>query len=191
MKVILLIAGILIITIAVIGFKFSRFGLETPEYVVVKKDGAFEIREYPAMLVVSTPMENPDPQEGTSFMRLFRYISGNNESEQKIAMTTPVFTSQENGTREMSFVVPENIAETGAPGAKSELVEISNMAGGRFAAYRFKGAWDLNKFAAAKTALANWIAQQNLKPQGEPMIANYDPPFTPAFLKRNEILVRL
>ena len=106
-------------------------------------------------------------------------------------MTTPVFTSQENGARQMSFVVPENIAETGAPGAESELVEISNMAGGRFAAYRFSGGWDLNKFEEAKTALANWMAQQNLKPQAEPMIANYDPPFTPEFLKRNEILVRL
>jgi hypothetical protein len=124
MKLFLIIAGILLVAVSVAAFKFSRIGLETPDYRVVEKDGAFEIREYPTMLVVSTPMENPDPQEGTSFMRLFRYISGDNEGEQKIAMTTPVFTSQEDGDRHMSFVVPKEIAEKGAPDAESELVEM-------------------------------------------------------------------
>jgi hypothetical protein len=61
----------------------------------------------------------------------------------------------------------------------------------RFAAYRFSGAWDVKEFEAAEKKLARWIEQRNLEPQGEPIIANYDPPFTPSFLKRNEILVRL
>lgn len=43
------------------------------------------------MVVVETALVSPDVAEGTSFMRLFRYISGSNEAEQKIANYDPPF----------------------------------------------------------------------------------------------------
>lgn len=77
MKIALLLRalGVLILGIAVVVWKSSRFGYESPEYSVVEKDGAFEIRDYPAMTLVSTGMDSPNPGEGGSFMRLFRYIT--------------------------------------------------------------------------------------------------------------------
>ncbi len=191
MKIILSIGIIILGALAIAGFKFSRFGVETPQYKLVEKDGAFEIRDYPAMVLVSTGMANANPNEGTSFMRLFRYISGDNANEQKISMTTPVLTSQDDGGRQMSFVVPQEIAEKGAPYANSTQVRLDTLAAGRFAAYRFSGAWDVEKFETAKAELMAWLEQQKLFAQYEPMIANYDPPYTPSFLKRNEILVRI
>lgn len=191
MKIILVFSGILTVAVLFWGFKFSRFGVETPEYRVLQKNGAFEIREYPSMIVASTPMAGPNPTEESSFMRLFRYISGGNETGQKIAMTTPVFTSQEGDTRQMSFVVPKKIADNGAPKARGEQVEIETMAAGKFAAYRFNGNWDINNLDAAGYKLIEWMSQNNLTAAEDPIIASYDPPFTPSFLKRNEILVRL
>jgi DNA gyrase inhibitor GyrI len=191
MKIAVVISAILLVLIAVFVLKFSRFGVETPEYNVIEKDGAFEIRDYPSMMIVSTSMENPNFEDGTSFMRLFRYISGENESEQKIAMTTPVITSKEEGTQQMSFIVPREIAQNGVPKARSEQVEVDTLEAGRFAVYRFSGDWDVNRFEEAKVKLETWLAERKLSPTSEAMIASYDPPMTPSFLKRNEILVKL
>ena len=185
-QIFLIVSGLLIA-----GYKFSRFGVESPEYTVVKNDGDFEIRNYPEMVIVTTPMADPRPDEGTSFMRLFRYISGSNEAEEKIAMTTPVLTTEEDGERYMSFIVPQNVAAEGAPASMSDLVNVQSMSGGKYAVYRFDGSWNMDTFEMAKVRLAEWLASQNLTPIGEPVIANYDPPYTPSFLKRNEIMVPL
>ena len=103
-------------------------------------------------------------------------------------MTTPVLTSQGDNGRRMSFVVPQEIAEKGAPDANSAQVKLDTLTAGRFAVYRFSGAWDVVKFEMAKAKLMAWLEQQNLVAQEPPMIANYDPPYTPSFLRRNEIL---
>lgn len=50
---------------------------ETPDYKVLAQDGKFEVREYPTLTLVRTASGDGD------FMRLFRYISGGNEAEQK------------------------------------------------------------------------------------------------------------
>ena len=57
-------------------------------------------------------------------------------------MTTPVFMRRSSDLAKMSFVVPREVAERGAPSATSPEVEIQTMAGGRFAAHRFSGVRD-------------------------------------------------
>jgi len=158
---------------------------------VVRKSGSFEVRDYAALTLVSTPMDKSNPENDGSFMRLFRYISGSNEATQKIAMTTPVFIDQRGTNRQMSFVVPRETAEKGVPESGRDDVRVTTRAVGRFAAYRFSGSWDAARVESARTKLAEWLAAENLQPVGEPEVANYDPPFTPPFLRRNEILVRL
>ena len=81
---------------------FSRWGYETAPYDVVHKDGKYEIRDYPKMIFVETRDDDDD-----SFMRLFDYISGENESNTKIPMTTPVFEEREQNI--MAFVMPADM----------------------------------------------------------------------------------
>jgi hypothetical protein len=66
----------------------SRAATETPEYHVIRTDGKFEIRDYPALTVVTTPMDGDEMNR--SFGQLFRFITGSNEGAEKIEMTTPV-----------------------------------------------------------------------------------------------------
>ena len=124
-------------------------------------------------------------------MRLFRYISGDNAAERKIEMTVPVFSggSREAGT--MSFLVPEEVAKEGPPEATNAEVTLDRMNGGRFAVYRFSGGWSAERRDVAKRKLNDWISTESLRATDEVLVASYDPPFTPAFLRRNEILVRL
>lgn len=172
-------------------YKNSRLGVASPEYRVVESDGPFEIRDYPDMVVVGTPMADADPTEGTSFMRLFRYISGSNEAEQKISMTTPVMTSQKDGGLQMSFIVPEDVADGGAPLPTADAVVLETVPGGRFASVRFSGRWTDERFEEAAAELEKWLESRDLRPAGLPIIANYDPPFTPPMLRRNEVWIRL
>ena len=192
-KTMLLTAGSsLLSAIVIAGCAFSRAGYESPKYSVLKKDAAFEVREYPDLTTVATPMDGRGPDKGNSFRRLFRYISGDNASEEKIAMTTPVFSTDSGGSQEMVFVVPRAVADAGkVPAPNNEALKVEKMQGGKFASYRFSGSWDEAREEKAKRALLDWASREGLTTTGRPMMANYDPPFTPSFLRRNEALIRL
>jgi len=67
---------------------------EEPGFKLLEKDGSFELRQYPAYVVAETRVEADFKDAGgVAFQRLFRYISGNNVAQQKIAMTAPVTQS--------------------------------------------------------------------------------------------------
>lgn len=185
----------LIITVALAAFltgcKLTRWGYESPEYKVIRKSGPFEIRDYPALTLASTPMQSAQAPADDSFMRLFRYISGANQRETRIAMTTPVLIDVTESNRQMSFVMPKKVAEAGTPNAKRDDIKVETRGAGRFAVYRFRGGWDSARTEEARKQLAKWLAAEDLSSISAPQLANYDPPFTPPFLRRNEMMVRL
>ena len=76
---------------------------------VVRTDGKFELRDYPAMAVVETPTIRSAKGGDGSFMRLFRFISGGNAAKEKISMTTPVFMSGNDTNATMAFVLPAKL----------------------------------------------------------------------------------
>ena len=64
----------------------NSMSYEEANYKVVKKNNIYEIRKYSDRLVIETSISN----EGSSFRKLFNYISGNNDKNEEIKMTTPV-----------------------------------------------------------------------------------------------------
>jgi hypothetical protein len=82
---------------------------EIPDYKVLSQDGSFEVREYPSLTLVRTASGDGD------FMRLFRYSSGGNDAEQKIAMTAPVLMKHEGENTGMSCIVPKEVAAAKDP----------------------------------------------------------------------------
>ena len=65
--------------------------IEEPGFKVLQQDGGFELRQYAPYIVAETRVEAGLEDAGSvAFERLFRYISGNNVAQQKIAMTAPV-----------------------------------------------------------------------------------------------------
>ena len=157
----------------------TRAGYETAPYTVVRSDGAFELRDYPELALVTTRRDS----ENGSFMRLFRYISGDNATEQKIAMTTPVFMQDD----AMAFVLPTAVAP--APAPTSGEVRLEKRPAVRVAVHRYSGLRSPSADADALTKLRAWMAQQGLQAGGPPFRASYDPPWTPGPLRRNEVLV--
>ncbi len=166
----------------------SRQNYETPSYKTVFSEGAFEVRDYPSLTLVSTPMQHRG--EDGSFMKLFRFIQGRNDRAEKISMTIPVIlTGSSSGT--MSFILPKAVSERGAPAPSNPDVTITTLSPSRYAAYRFSGS---NKPAASDAAagkLLAWIESHHFATTGSPVFAYYNPPWTPGFMRRNEVLIRL
>lgn len=163
------------------GCALTRAGYESAPYRVLKKEGRMEIREYPAMQWVETG------RGGDDFMRLFRYISKDNAAEEKIAMTTPVFmTGDATSEQRMAFVLPAQMAQPPQP--KQDSVKVRRVEPAIYAVLRFRGGQQGVHGEAARR-LQDWMSLQQLPVKGSPLFAYFDPPWTPGFLRRNEVMI--
>ena len=176
----------------------ARAAYESAEYKVVESDGKFEVREYPDLMLVATTTKLDAQGRDGSFMKLFRYISGANESDKKISMTTPVFmeNDKEESAVQMGFLMPKDIAGGGVPAPTGEGVDVRKRVGGRFAVLRFSGQLTTKSAKESEAKLRTWMATKGLVADDSVEssgveTAGYDPPFTPGPLRRNEVLIRL
>lgn len=167
----------------------SRAAIETPDYVVIRKDGKFEIRDYPALTVATTPTEGADMNGG--FRQLFRFITGRNEGTEKIAMTSPVLIETAKGSKTMSFIMPKKTVEKGVPKPAGESVILEEVPAARYAVLRFSGGRTVKNEANAIEKIHAWLAEQKIVGKSDPIFAYYDPPWTPTFFRRNEVMIRI
>ena len=98
--------------------------IDCPEFRNATGAESFEIREYKDTTWVSTEIKIKSQDEflqalNQAFMRLFNYISGENEKKMKIDMTAPVLTKVIPGQGpfcknilQVSFFVPPELAES-------------------------------------------------------------------------------
>ncbi len=171
----------------------ARAAYESAEYTVVKSEGPFEIREYPDLMLASTDMRSGSQGGDGSFMRLFRYISGGNEADQKVSMTTPVFMEdpQQDSQGRMGFVIPKQVVREGVPKPVSADVQVRKREGGRFVVFRFAGRMNAESSKNAEEKLRKWALSKGLTCHEQSESAGYDPPWTPGPLRRNEVLIRI
>lgn len=175
-----------------------------PAFTVEREEGAFQVRRYEPMIVASVTV---DGERGTAANRGFRlladYIFGNNTGG-KIAMTAPVMQSpgetiamtapvmQEPAAGEdwtVSFVMPASYTMETLPRPNNEAVRIEERPGRTVAAIRFAGLNTRARLARNTRELAAWVEANGLEPAGPHEFAFYDPPWTPPFLRRNEVLI--
>ena len=180
-------------------------GVEIVRYYVLEKEGNFEIREYPGYLVAETVVDSDFEQAGNvAFSRLFDYISGENRMKEKIAMTAPVnqqsrsekiaMTAPVNQVKAgdqfaIQFVMPDKYTMDTLPEPLDEAVVIKEVAAHKMAVVRYSGGWSAKAYEKHKELLYAFIKDKGLSSAGEPVWARYDPPFKPAFLRRNEVQV--
>jgi len=181
----LFLLSLLIMTTSCTATDLVRGGYEEASHKVVKSEGPIQLREYPELQLIQTKMKDA---EDNGFMRLFRYIDKGNEREQKIAMTTPVFVEMENKTKKMSFVLPASMeAETVPAPVNPKLSHIRSQPG-LFATFRYSGRVEVAP-QEVYTQLEEWMEANGYEQSGKEIHAFYDPPWTPAPMRRNELLI--
>ena len=172
------------------GCLVSRAGYESAPYKVVRADGKFEVRDYPAITVVETPMKSPGQDADNGFGRLFQYISGGNAARQKISMTTPVLMTGSGTNSTMAFVMPAKLAPGEVPKPADGSLTVRELPAGRFAVLRYSGGRNHRQETNQLARLEGWMAAQSLPVLSPPIYGYFDPPWTPTFLRRNEVMLR-
>lgn len=167
----------------------SRAATETPEYKIIRTEEKFEIRDYPALTVATTPMVDGDKDSG--FRQLFRFITGSNQAAEKIEMTAPVLIDSTRDKSTMSFIMPKKAVAKGVPKPSAKNVSLGKVAAARYSVLRFSGGRNAENEAKALKDLKAWLVGQKIRGLGEPMFAYYDPPWIPTFLRRNEVMMRI
>ncbi len=189
-KVPILLAIILPVCLAIFWLvSTSRAATETPDYKVIRTEDKFEIRDYPVLTIATTPM-NDDGMNG-GFGQLFRFITGQNEGAEKIEMTSPVLIDTAKDKKTMSFIMPRKAVEKGVPKPAGDSVSLGKVEASRFAVLRFAGGRTVENEKAAIEKLTTWLEGQKIAGKGDPIFAYYDPPWTPVFLRRNEVMIRI
>ncbi len=179
-----------------LGFFFvsnSRAATPTAAYKVIKTDGDFELRAYETLHLAKVTMPTSDKRSKNmdgSFMKLFRFIDGQNERDEKISMTTPVIVERGEKESSMSFVMPETSVAKGLPTPKGE-VKLDQMPPVKIAVLRFAGVSNTKQETEKLAALKAWMTKEKLTPEMTPLFAFYDPPWTLGFMRRNEVLLRV
>ena len=158
---------------------------ESQTYEVLQSLDDLEIRFYPPAMMAKTTANTGNP-----FSNLFRYISGANQENEKIEMTTPVYMYAEDGTSAMEFVLPKKYMRQQAPTPLGANVKIYESKPGYFAALRYGGYSNASKVKIHTNRLMSEIQKHDLKAISNPVVLSYDSPYK-VMNRRNEILVEI
>jgi len=167
---------------------------EEPPFRSISRDGAFEVRDYPALTVADVTV--PGDQKSAvnrGFRILAGYIFGGNAPRQKIAMTAPVVQSRADGHAggewTIRFTMPAGLHLESLPRPDDPHIRLSVLPPSRFAVVRFSGLANPHDVETRTAALTTWAKARHLRTTGPVSLALYDPPWTPWFMRRNEVMI--
>lgn len=183
---------------------------EIVPYTVSAREGAIERRDYPALIVAEVTVTGSRAEAAnTAFRPLADYIFGNNLRRDRIAMTAPVTQTpvEAEGARiamtspvtqtpaaeadswVVRFIMPTEWTMDTLPAPRNPAVRLIEAPAHSVVAIRFSGTASPREIDRREGELRGWMQAQGLAPAGPPTYAFYDPPWTPSFLRRNEVLV--
>jgi len=194
-----------ILTPAFLVLSGAAMATEEAEYVLVQQDGGFELRDYAPQVVAETVVSGSFSRAGNSAFRpLFNYISGDNTVQAEIAMTAPVSQTASSqdiamtspvGQRAsgddwvISFMMPAKFTMDTIPKPTNPAISLREIPAHRAAAIRYSGRWTEKRYQSHLGELRGWVEAQDLTVTCDPVFARYNGPFTPWFMRRNEILL--
>ncbi len=209
-----------VVAVGLVGvWVYVTTNVEQPDYTLVRSDGAIEVRDYPPLLVAEV-MRRGERWEAVraGFRPLANYIfarerGGDQVSmtapvtqtrDDKIAMTAPVTQTLSGGAGQngaapdagaqqwtVRFIMPSKYTRETLPKPGGGDVSIQNVPARRVAAIRFSGIATDELIAEQEARLQDWIKSEGLETKGPATYAYYNDPWTPGFLRRNEVMIDL
>jgi hypothetical protein len=197
---------VLLLALWVLSGYIPTRNIAMPSYTVVEKRRDYEIRRYEAIVIAETRQQSIGGAGG--FNELFRYISGDNVRAARIPMTAPVLKSGTGGGEKIpmtapvikegegergtiAFVMPPGAALADLPQPRSRAVTLKEVPPRTLAAVTFSGVADAAVIREKTELLLTALRRDGKTMAAAPFVALYNPPWTPPFMRRNEVLVEL
>jgi len=193
--------------LALVTVPLTTHATEEPDFEVVRRIGNVELRHYAPYLVAAVVLDvTPADAGGQAFPILAGYIFGKNKAKKKLSMTAPVMqtavpvkmdmtapVTQEavTGGMQVQFVLPKGVTLATAPEPLDPRVHVREVPAARWAVLRYSGTWSQANYDEHLAMLRTALATAAVATLGEPVLARYDAPFTPWFMRRNEIWLAL
>jgi hypothetical protein len=189
--IIIILSLLAIMAIAQVFISRGTSQTEQHQYKILKTYDKFEVRKYEAALFSSVKMDKRGYKENSSegFRILAGYIFGDNESNEKIAMTTPV-AMELGDTNKMMFMVPKNNDLATLPNPKNKKIVFEKQEEKIMAAIRFDGWANDEKIEEYKNILTEELAKAQLSHNNKFAFLGYNPPYEMTN-RRNEVIVEL
>lgn len=168
-----------------------RLGVEEPPHTARSLVPGVQIRHYGPRIAAETRIHaNEEAARSAGFRRLARYIFGANQQREAIAMTMPV---GQQGSEQQSWVIrfylPSGSTLQSLPTPDDEHVALVELAPETVAVLRFSGDRGPSRIAEKTLQLRETLRDYGFAPVGEPSAWFYDPPWTLACRRRNEIAI--
>jgi hypothetical protein len=186
----------------------AAMAVEEPAFKPVLREGNFELRDYPTLVAAEVTVAGDQKQAANQGFRLLAgYIFGANTQRQKIAMTAPVaqqavsekiamtapVAQSQNaaGAWVVRFTMPSAYSLQALPVPNDARVRLRTIAPARFAALRFSGLAQPGDVETKSNELLAMVQSHRLRAVGALTLAQYNPPWTLWFLRRNEVMVEV
>ena len=181
--------------------------IEEPDHEVIRKFDNVELRQYAPYVVAEVVLDTSAEDAGNqAFPILAGYIFGKNKGEKKFAMTAPVTQTAAPVRMDMTapvtqaavaggirvqFVLPKGVTLATAPEPIDPRVQLREVSAGAWGVIRYSGTWSQANYLEHLGELQAALQAAGVATQGEPVLARYNAPFTPWFMRRNEIWLAL
>ena len=180
--------------------------VEKPDYKVIQSEQNIEIRQYEPMIIAEVEVDGKRVDAiGDGFRLLADYIFGNNtvqqvismtapvqqKENQKIAMTAPVQQQSTGKSWRMSFVMPSKYSMDSLPVPNNNRVRLKEILTKKFVVIEFSGTNSNENVTEHENQLMNYIEANQIKINGSPKYAFYNPPWSLPFLRRNEVMIEI
>ena len=186
----------------------AAMAIEEPAYEVLLETKHYEVRRYQPYIVAEVDVDDDFRRAGNSAFRILAgYIFGDNEPQKKMEMTAPVesskgvrmnmtapVTSQAgngDGPYTYAFVMERKYTMDTLPKPDNPDIRLVQRPGRVMAVHRYSGTWSEERYREHEKRLLDALAVDRVDITGIPVFARYDAPFTPWFLRRNEIMVEI
>jgi SOUL heme-binding protein len=196
---------LLVLTLA--AMPLLSHAIEEPDYQVIRKLDNVELRQYVPYVVAEVVLDTSAEEAGSqAFPILAGYIFGKNKGEKKFAMTAPVTQTATpvrmdmtapvtqaavTGGMRVQFVLPKGVTLATAPEPIDPRVQLRLISAATWAVIRYSGTWSQSNYIEHLGTLKAALEAAGVATQGEPVLARYNAPFTPWFMRRNEIWLAL
>lgn len=190
---------------------------DEPRYQVIGTTPEFESRRYRPYLVAETEVSGDFDEVGNQGFRILAgYIFGDNRRRAPAEMVAPAGSGsgpdQDSGKGEqiammapvaqrpsttsphaylVSFVMPPGYQLDTLPIPADQRIRLRWEPARLMAVRRYSGRWTRSRYQEEESALLRALEQAGLRPLGAPVYARYNPPFTPWFMRRNEVMVEV